>query len=68
MKIPATLPAALACVGTAVLVGELAWLLGVSIRPLPPATDGEYRPLVFLYLVVQLAIAVVGTVGAFRGR
>lgn len=46
----------------------MAYLLVLLTRPLPPASDGDYRFPALLFVAAQTTIAAVGSYGALRGR
>lgn len=59
---------ALAGLGLTLLLGEVVYLLVLLIRPLPPASDGDYRFPVLFFVAVQTTIAAIGSYGALQGR
>ncbi|MHB8870628.1 MAG: hypothetical protein ACYC6T_17625 [Thermoleophilia bacterium] len=59
---------ALAVLGLTLLLGQVVYLLVLLIRPLPPASDGDYRFPVLFFVLVQTTIAAIGSYGALRGR
>jgi len=59
---------ALAALGLTLLLGEVVYLLVLLIRPLPPASDSDYRFPVLFFVLVQTMIAAIGSYGALRGR
>ena len=58
----------LACLGLSVLLAEVAYTLVVLARPLPAASDGDYRLPVLFFVGAESLIAIAGTYGVFRGR
>lgn len=66
-------PHVLAGLGLAVLLAEVAYLLGLvaTLLPLPPANEGHLRlpvPVLLFFVAAESLIAIVGTNGVFRGR